>query len=366
MTNVELERRLRSAAVRYERLAPANPDMEQRILARIALTPRGERRIVRRRTVSRGAVRPLRLVAVLAAALALLLFANLGAAYFAPKYGRALASAPLVGAMSGRFLKNFGLTEANATALNDTSVSNGHTLRLVAGYADGLRTVLFLEVDGKGLTGDPKQYGRRAGEWAAGPEGVTLTDQFGHSYQGSGVGSATEVIFEPLTWPASVVGARLTLHLETLTGFWSRPPVEAHGGWTLHATLEQEPVHNLPLPSSIRTANAVYTFTSIRATSTYMEIRWTVSGPASDEVNRTIDRTGLTGPGTPAGAADFFPRLFDEQGHLMQITNWGFEFPKNEPVKGQWNGFIHGSGRYRIQLGDALTSPADQRWIVVP
>ena len=40
MNNVELERRLRSAAVTYEGSAPAIPDMERRIFARIAVTPR--------------------------------------------------------------------------------------------------------------------------------------------------------------------------------------------------------------------------------------------------------------------------------------------------------------------------------------
>jgi len=40
VNNVELERRLRSAAVTYERVAPAAPDLERRIFARIAVTPR--------------------------------------------------------------------------------------------------------------------------------------------------------------------------------------------------------------------------------------------------------------------------------------------------------------------------------------
>lgn len=43
MTNVELEGRLRSAATAYERLAPVLPDLERRIFARIAVTPREDR-----------------------------------------------------------------------------------------------------------------------------------------------------------------------------------------------------------------------------------------------------------------------------------------------------------------------------------
>ncbi len=43
MNDFELEGRLRSAAATYERLAPAIPDLERRILARIAVTPREDR-----------------------------------------------------------------------------------------------------------------------------------------------------------------------------------------------------------------------------------------------------------------------------------------------------------------------------------
>ena len=42
MNNVELERRLRSAAAAYERLAPAIPDLDRHIFSRIAATPRTE------------------------------------------------------------------------------------------------------------------------------------------------------------------------------------------------------------------------------------------------------------------------------------------------------------------------------------
>ena len=43
MTNIELEGRLRSAAATYERLAPAAPELERRIFARIEVTPREDR-----------------------------------------------------------------------------------------------------------------------------------------------------------------------------------------------------------------------------------------------------------------------------------------------------------------------------------
>lgn len=356
MTHSELERRLRSTAAAYHRPSPQIRDLEARIFARIAVTPRGERRDGRRRTTPVTARWPRRPVAVLAAALALFVFVNLAAAYLAPSYSRALADAPLVGAVSGRILQTLGLNEATATALNDVSVSNGHTLRLVAGYADGLRTVLFVQVDGKGLTGDPKQYGQHPGDYGVSADGWTLTDQFGHSYQGSGISGLTTMSFEPLTWPASIVGARLTLHIDTLAGYWSNTLVELHGSWTLHGTLVQEPVHKLQLPLPIRTTNATYTFTSVRATNTYMEVRWTVTGPAFDEAATAMGQQNATAPLLP-NAAYSLPRVFDDQGHLMQMLSYGVT---------DWNGFIHGPGRYRIQMGDALTSSADQRWIVVP
>jgi len=96
--------------------------------------------------------RPVRLAVALGLALALIVLGNLGAAYYAPAYGRALADAPVVGAVSGQMLHVFGLTDSKIAVLNDASVSSGHTVRLIAGYADGLRTVLFVEIDGKRLT----------------------------------------------------------------------------------------------------------------------------------------------------------------------------------------------------------------------
>jgi hypothetical protein len=364
VTQSELERRLRSTAVAYQRSAPQMGDLEARIFVRIAATSRELRREGTRPPAPGPATWPRRPAAVVAAALALFVLANLAAAYLAPSYGRALADAPLVGAVSGRLLQTLGLNEANATGLNDVSVSSGHTLRLVAGYADGLRTLLFVQVDGKGLTGDPKEYGQHPGDYGVSADGWTLTDQFGHSYQGSGVSSPTAMSFEPLSWPASRVGARLTLHIDTLIGYWSNALVELHGSWTLHATLVQEPVHKLQLPLPVRTTSATYTFTSVRATNTYMEVRWTVTGPAVEEAASATGQPSATAPGLP-NATYFFPQVFDDQGHLMQMQSWGTTFPKNR-ADSEWNGFIHGPGRYRIQLGDALTDSADQRWIVVP
>ena len=378
MAITELERQLRRAAATYQRAGPIVPDLERRIFIRVAITPRQQPRglaaIVVKPPVRSAARRRIRIAAALAFAVLLIVVGNLGAAYYVPAYGRVLAGAPLVGTVSRPLLTAFGLTEGRVTAVNDVSVSDGHSLRLVAGYADGLRTVLFVGIDGKGLTGNPKQYGQFPGEYVVGPEGVTLTDQFGHTYSGGGTGGSA-VQFEPLAWPASATGARLTLHVTTLMGYWpgasGGQPIEVHGNWTLHATLVQESSRNLPVPEPVKTADAVYTFTSISATHTEVQIHWTVSGSPNDEMHRLIDG-GATGPRSPGDTVDllmrgyFWGAMFDEVGNRLTGPEFGADFPKGGPARGNMDMFIPGPGRYRIQLGDNLTAAEDQRWILVP
>ena len=323
--------------------------------------------------------RPVRLALALAVALAVIVVSNLGAAYYSPRYGRALAEAPIVGAVSGRMLQAVGLNDRNVTLVNDASVASGHEVRLVGGYADGLRTVLLVEIDGKGLTGDPKAYGLHPGEYGLGYDGLTLTDQFGHTYNESGVGGPTDISLEPLVWPASTFGARLTLHVTNLQALWLMGPgskdVRVGGSWTLHATLVAEGVHSLALPAPIRTTNAVYKFTSVQATATNVRIHWTISGAPNEQMHGLIDGYNGTNPVTAAGSQEqqrqlsqayFFPRLFDAAGKEMLASDWGTEYPKGQSALGDLNVFIHGPGPYRLQLGNALPRADDQRWIQVP
>jgi hypothetical protein len=313
--------------------------------------------------------RPLRTGAALVIALLLIGLGNLAGAYYVPRYGQALAQVPLVGGIYAKALQYYGLAEQNVTVVNGSSTSSGHTVRLVAGYADGLRTLLVVEIDGKALT-----YGKTShpnpGEFGVGNHGetpdlgVTLTDQFGHSYkEGAGNGYTNYLQFQPLVWPASKVGARLTLHITTLTKLWleGAGQDEVSGDWTLHATLVAEPVHVLPLPSPVRTTNAVYTFTSLRVTSTAVHIEWTATGAL-------IDDPRLANHGSQAAdqlTTDYFlPRLFDAAGHETQDSTSGITLSR--PVKIEFNGYVSGPGRYRLQLGDALTGHAYEVWIVVP
>ena len=304
--------------------------------------------------------------------IAVVMLANLAAAYFAPTYSRALADAPGVGGPSSKILATFGLNAGQVTVINDSATSSGHTLRLAAGYADGLRTVLFVSVDGKGLDGNPKGYGMNPGDYGLGD--FSLTDQFGHSYVPSGVGSPNWIPFTPLAWPASTVGARLTLHVTSIDALWLRGTGEIRGDWTLHATLVAEPARTLPLPAPVRLPQATYTFTSIRSSATTLTIRWKVDGPALDRVTEMWaaggSRTDPNVPPPPRTAEErqlerdyFSPQVFDASGRPMQLSMSGITFTR--PATGEITVFIPGPGRYRIQLGDALAADELQRWIVV-
>jgi hypothetical protein len=326
-----------------------------------------------------------RLALALAAALGLVLLVNFGAAYFAPIYSQALAGAPVVGAVSGRALEILGVPGPKLTVVNDTSVSSGHTLRLVAGYADGLRTVLFIEIDGKALGGKPKTYVMQPGDYMIDRDGLSLTDQFGHTYQGGGGGS-TEITFEPLAGAAAKVGARLSLHVTRLDALWLMPSKQGvvsaeevqrgsvRGDWTLHATLVSGAAHSLALPAPLKTAKAVYTFSSVRSSDSMLLVTWTLSGDVNDRMHRLVDGYYGKNPVPPADVREqemkllqdyFSPTLFDSAGQQMRIRDYGSAFPKGKAAEGNIAAYIPGPGQYRLQLGGALTDPDQQVWIEV-
>ena len=346
---------------------------DARAMARLDIVAEPRREGAARRTRLRVAA------GAIAGALILIVMANTIAVYLAPRYGRILADAPGIGPISGRFLGAVGLSASDVTLVGDSATSSGHTLKLEGVYADGLRTVLFVSIDGKGLSGNPKEYGPNPGDWAINYDGLTLTDQFLHSYDGWGVGGPTVLQFKALVWPASEVGARLTLHVTGLWAMWrviklgpntvSDPAASTvHGDWYLHATVARGSSHNIPLPASVRTAGAVYTFTSIVASSKTLVIHWTLAGP----VNAEVESNQPQGPNPPSEIYqrlihDYFsPRVYDSSGSELQMQYYGYTWPKVGPAQGEMAVFISGPGQYRIELGAALTAPDQQRWIVVP
>lgn len=298
---------------------------------------------------------------------------NLAAAYYAPSYGRALADAPGVGPVSVGLLHFTGLDSSDLTVVHDSTTSGGHTIELVAGYADGLRTVFFVRVDGKGVSVDPKQE-PSPGDYGVAIESISLTDQFGHSYAlQAGAQTGNVLTFQPLVWPASKVGGRLTLHVGAIVPEWligpSDPTPAVNGDWTLRATLFSESVHKLALPAPIQTDLADYRITSIQSSGTTLTIHWTISGPAVAMVDALV-QAGAQNP--PAPSADyqrlmqdyFHAQLFDAAGKLMGFRDWGIIFAS--PTVGEMTAYIPGPGRYRLQLGDALSAPDEQPWITVP
>jgi len=359
----EVETRLSSLPASVE-LRPA----DDRALAEIHPWPRPDSR----RRVRHLAFRVARGVA---AAVIAIVLVNVVAAYFAPTYERALADSG-VGPISQRLLSAVGLKAGDVTIVGDSATSAGHTLKLVGAYADGLRTVLFVTIDGGGISGNPKGYGLQPGEWGINYDDMTVTDQFGQSYGGVGTGGPTDLQFQPLVWPASEVGGRLTLHITGIWAMWKAreqdtskvidtEALTTHGDWSLHVTLISAQYHTIALPAPVHTPMADYTFTGISASETEMVLNWTVGGPANDQIRdqQSISPSPNTDPMANPLMRDYFaPRVFNAAGTELQMQDWGFTWPKTGPALGEMTVFINGRGRYRIQLGAAV----DSRWVDVP
>lgn len=318
------------------------------------IAPRtSDRRGTRRRTARRLAYR----FGGAALALGLIGGINLAGAYYFPRYGTALANAPLVGGVSRTFLSDAGLLTADTSALNDVSASNGHTLRLVGGYADGLQTVFLVEIDGQSLAnaGPP----RKSDHYLVVDRGATLTDQFGHTYQRDGTPSGDQrpVVFSPLVSPAAENGARLTLHVDGLVNVGSTQFVA--GDWTLHATLFAHQAHNLPLPAPMSLAGNTYTLTSIRSSATRFEISWKVFGPG---VARAWNEDNAHG--SFAALVPFNPSLI---GSHVIASSGGYTFdPATNTLSGTITAILSPpGGTYKVRFGSPDLGYVE-RTIVVP
>jgi hypothetical protein len=281
---------------------------------------------------------------------------NLGAAYFFPRYGTALADAPAIGAVSRPLLSGAGLDAADVATASDVATSGGHTLRLVAGYADGLQTVFFIQIDDQSLaTAAPPS---KADHYLVVGE-ATLRDQFGRAYQRSVApsGDQRSVVFSPLVSPAAENGGRLTLHVGRLFNVGEGSTVA--GDWTLHATLFPHAAHALALPASISLAGNTYTFTSLRSASV-LEVKWTVTGPA---VRQALDQWQAGRGGSRGGAEDpFMPQLVGS--NVVSQAGWSID-PKTAVLSGTMTFLIKRPGEYQLRVGSPDLGFVD-RTIVVP
>jgi hypothetical protein len=289
-----------------------------------------------------------------AATLLAVLLVNIVAAYFAPRYAQALADTPGVGPISGRMLHTVGLGGGDMTVFGDSATSSGHTLKLEGGFVDGLRMVLFVSIDGKGLDGNPKGYGMNVGDWGLSYDDFTLTDQFGHTYAPNLVGGSNVVQFMPLVWPASEVGARLTFHVTGIVPQWEKPPWKTLAGdWTLRATLVSGQANTLPVPAPVHTDNATYTFTGIAAAGRTLIVHVKITGPITYVPPATSPNQGLD---------VFQPAVYDAAGDEMQLEEFGVEWPRQlgNAMSGEMTAYITGPGHYRIVIA------GQDRWITVP
>jgi hypothetical protein len=293
-----------------------------------------------------------RRVALGAGLIAALLAANAVGTYFVPRYGQALANAPFLGAASGPILRSVGLDGSSLTELSGSTTSNGHTLQLVSGYADSVRTVVFVQVDGRPLEAPSKTS---YGFYLHG----TLSDQFGHTYHqvfGGAQGAASS--FEPMVWPATATGARLTLHVTALmpTGYGDST---VKGDWSLTFTLTQQPGRLLDLPAPLQVGDTTYTFTRMQVSGDLFELNWSITGGAATRMDALVDGYYGRNPAPPPAVqekireagAQLVPTLLGPNGTSANFLEWGWELPRRQPARGNLKATIPVHGRWVIRLG---------------
>jgi hypothetical protein len=307
------------------------------------------------RSAAPGWKRPRNFLVGFCVASILLIAANALAAYFAPRYGQALADTPGLGAVAGPVLHFSGLDASAVTPLNEAVTSSGHMVKLIGAYADSERTVVFLEVDGQPHVLPTKQQSCCIAL-------ATLTDQFGHAYQQIYSVDALAPNFSPLVQPASQLGARLTLHISDLLpagpGF-----TETSGAWELHLTLIQQAGIVLPIPPPVTANGVTYTFTSLHLSRLQIKVTYTLSGPLVDQQRQLAYAPGAQS--SPPGPNSFFdqytrPRLVNAAGVEAFPSNWGMTLPKKGPAVGELTAVLPGPGRYVLTLGDLPGGPTVQ------
>jgi hypothetical protein len=290
-----------------------------------------------------------------AALVVAILFVNLVFAYFAPRYGQALADAPIVGGVASPVLRYSGLDASQITHLNVSATSSGHTIKLVGGYADTERTVLLIEVDGK-----PHRLPSKQGDPCCYADG-TLVDQFAIQYHRINSPDQLAATFEPLAGPASQVGARLTLHITALRNY-SREVETIGGDWSLNLTLIQQAGKVLATPGPVTANGITYTIQSVRLSGGQVTMRYNVGGPPVDELLKLSREKQVRASAGPDGFYQRFiaPTLVDGQGNRAAFHESSMIFPKEGRASGGVTMVVAAPGPYTLTFGSAPGRPSFQ------
>ena len=234
------------------------------------------------RVLARQARRPGRRIPRLVTAPAALLLLVVLVAYFVPAADIAIAEKAPWG---DEVLRWAGLVGASdrITAVNASATSSGYRLTLQGAYADSTRTVLLMHADPA----------------IAAPHGVVvITDQFARTYQIGGSISNTltgDIVmqFEPLGWPDTITGARITLHIAAL-----QTPSHGtiNGTWELTAALRVDVTRTLPVPAPGDLGPAHFRFTSVIYSPATIEVDMEVTGVSGDQLWRRVPNGGKGEP----------------------------------------------------------------------
>jgi hypothetical protein len=283
-----------------------------------------------------------------------ILFVNLVAAYFAPRYGQALADAPFVGGVTSPVLRFSGLDGSQITHLDVSATSSGHTIKLVGGYADTERTVLLMEFDGRPHV-LPSKSNQDSCCFAEG----TLTDQFAFQYQRVHSIDPLAATFEPVRGPASQVGARLSLHI---TALYTNVPEKVSGDWLLNVTLIQQAGTVLASPGPLTANGITYTIKSVRLSGTQVNIQFYLSGQPVEDYRKLAYEARTPDSAGPDGfyQRHVAPTLVDSQGSRAAFRESGMTLPKQGPASGGVTMVVPAAGQYTLTFGSAPGGPSFQ------
>jgi hypothetical protein len=222
--------------------------------------------------------------------------------YFSPAAGAALAGAPGVGPFSSMVLNEAGLGSGSSVTAEDAAAAHsGVTVRLVGATASPLRTVLLVKVS--------PAYSTFAG--------MTLTDQFGFSYdEQGGYGDLRSgdwaMIFAPPSFPAEALGMRFTLTLEGIyTDTGQTFPVA--GTWKLAGTVLSHAGRTVAAPQSASIGGGTISFAPGTEADGVLEMTAHVRGLPIPQ----IPTMKQTGPSEPV----FSVAMTDNSG--AQLNAWG-------------------------------------------